>query len=296
MTSHIRLSLRLSFSLTVALLGLWLATPLAAQRQHDLVRLETTEGPIVILLLTHTELHRANFVRLASSGFFDSTFFHRIIDGFVVQGGDPSTKHPDSLRLGRIGSGGPGYTVPAELHPGYIHRLGAVGAARLGDDVNPTRASSGSQFYLVEGRAYTPGALDTLERQRFSRAWFAGPQGRRYTGLNFDSLYTADPTAVRTRYAQLHRMVDSAFAAAPEARFTPAQRAAYTTVGGTPQLDGQYTVFGYVVEGLEVMRALSATPTDAADRPRQPHTIRRASAFRLSRRALEQRYGQLPMR
>lgn len=296
MTRLLRLSLRLSFSLTVALHAAVFFAPAAAQRQHDLVRLETSEGPIVILLLTDTELHRANFVRLATTGFFDSTCFHRIIDGFVVQGGDPSTKHPDSLRLGRIGSGGPGYTVPAELRPGYIHRLGAVGAARLGDDVNPTRASSGSQFYLVEGRVYSPGALDTLERQRFARAWFGGPQGRRYTGLNFDSLYAADPAMVRRLYAQHHRAVDSAFAAAPDARFTPVQRAAYTTVGGTPQLDGQYTVFGYVVEGLEVMRALSAVPTDAADRPRQPRSIRRATAFRLSRRALEQRYGPLPLR
>ncbi len=268
----------------------------SAQRQYDLVRLETSKGPIVIVLLSHTELHRANLLRLVGTGYFDSTQFHRIIDGFVVQGGDPNTKHPDSLRLGRIGNGGPGYTVPAELHAGYIHRLGAIGAARLGDDVNPARASSGSQFYFVEGRVYTPEGLDSLERQRFARSWFGTGEGKAYTTQNLDSLYTADPAQVRARYAAEHARVDSAFRATPSARFTPVQRAAYTSVGGTPQLDGQYTVFGYVVEGLEVMRALSAVPTDATDRPRQPQLIRRATAFSLGRRALEAQYGELPMR
>ncbi len=268
-----------------------------AQRRYDLVRLETSEGAITMLLLTDAPEHRANFVKLASSGFFDSTFFHRIIDGFVVQGGDPNTKNPDSLRAGRIGSGDPGYTLPAEFRTGYIHRLGAVGAARTGDDVNPQRRSSGSQFYFVEGRVYSSGALDTLERQRFAREWFATPAGRRYTALNLDSLYAADPGAVRRLYARYHTAVDSAFAAAgPSARFTPEQRRAYTTVGGTPQLDGQYTVFGYVVEGLEVMRTLSAVATDATDRPRQPRYILRATPLQLTRRELEQRYGEVPMR
>jgi peptidyl-prolyl cis-trans isomerase B (cyclophilin B) len=269
----------------------------SAQKRHDLVRLSTTEGEITILLLRETPLHRENFLKLAREGLFDSTFFHRIINAFVVQGGDPNTKNRDSVAADRIGSGGPDYTVQAEFRADYIHRLGAVGAARNGDDVNPQRRSASSQFYLVEGRVYRSGELDTLARQRFAREYYATPEGKRYTAINLDSLYAADPAQVRQRYTEQHAAVMAALAQAGDrARFTPEQWRAYTSVGGTPLLDGQYTVFGYVVEGIEVMRALSDVPTNSADRPLRPRYLLKATPFTLGDKELARRYGEVAMR
>ncbi|MCA0268663.1 MAG: peptidylprolyl isomerase [Bacteroidetes bacterium] len=174
----------------------------------------TPEGRLVVRLLDETPQHRDNFKRLVQQGFYDGTWFHRIIAGFVVQGGDPNTR--DST-LGPAGEGGPGYTVPAEI--GAYHVKGALAAAREGDDVNPQRASSGSQFYFVVGRLQTDASLDAA-RQRIVRT-------------------TGNPS----------------FA------WPDSVRALYTSRGGTPQLDGQYTVFGMLEEGFDVLDRLAAAET-----------------------------------
>lgn len=174
----------------------------------------TPEGRLVVRLYDETPQHRDNFKRLVQQGFYDGTWFHRIIAGFVVQGGDPNTR--DST-LGPVGEGGPGYTVPAEI--GAYHVKGALAAAREGDDVNPQRASSGSQFYFVVGRPQTDATLDAA-RQRIART----------TG-------------------------NAAFA------WPDSVRALYASRGGTPQLDGQYTVFGMLEEGFDVLDRLAAAET-----------------------------------
>lgn len=189
-----------------------------------LVQISTEFGDIVIMLYDETPLHRDNFLKLASQGFYDGTLFHRVIQGFMIQGGDPESR--DAGPEQRIGSGGPGYNVPAEIIPGLFHKKGAVAAARQGDQVNPERNSSGSQFYIVQGRVYTSQELDMMEQQ---------------TGK----------------------------------AFTPEQRQAYTTVGGTPHLDDAYSVFGEVLQGLDVVEKIAATPKGPGDRPQQniPMTV-----------------------
>lgn len=182
----------------------------------QLVQISTQHGDIVLRLYDETPLHRDNFLRLAQEGFFDGTLFHRVIQGFMIQGGDPDSR--DAAPEQRVGSGGPGYTIPAEIVPGLIHKKGALAAARMGDQVNPERESSGSQFYIVQGRVFTPEELEMMAEQR---------------GLELNEQ----------------------------------QRQTYTSIGGTPHLDNAYTVFGEVVEGLEVVDKIAATPTGAADRP-----------------------------
>ncbi len=180
-----------------------------------LVRIITDHGNMTVKLYNETPQHRDNFLKLAKEGFYDSLLFHRVIRNFMIQGGDPDSKN---ARQGQpLGQGGPGYTIPAEIVPGLIHKKGALAAARLGDAMNPTKASSGSQFYLVQGRAYSEQEINMFEQQGH--------------------------------------------------RFTPEQRAAYTTVGGTPHLDNEYTVFGEVIEGLEVIDAIAAVQTAPGDRP-----------------------------
>ncbi len=186
-------------------------------REH-VVLIKTTMGDIKVKLYPRTIHHTENFMKLVKEHYYDSLLFHRVIPGFVIQGGDPNSKHAKPGQV--LGDGGPGYTIPAEICPEYFHKRGALAMAREGDRVNPTRRSSGSQFYIVVGKVYTDKQLDMLEQK-------------------------------------LHT------------KFTPAQRKAYTTVGGTPFLDGQYTVFGEVVEGMDVVDKIANLPRDKYDRPKK---------------------------
>ncbi len=182
-----------------------------------LVQIETPFGTMVARLSDATPKHRDNFLKLAEQGFYDNLLFHRVIDGFMIQGGDPdSNGAPANAALGR---GGPGYTVPAEFVDSLVHVKGALAAARMGDQVNPEKASSGSQFYIVQGRPVDENTLNRLEAQK------------------------------NTRYSS-------------------EQRQAYISSGGTPFLDRDYTVFGQVIEGLEVIDQIAKTPTQPGDRPR----------------------------
>jgi peptidyl-prolyl cis-trans isomerase B (cyclophilin B) len=182
----------------------------------QLVELSTKFGSMTIMLYNETPQHRDNFVRLVQEGFYNDLLFHRVIKQFMVQGGDPASKNAEAGAA--LGSGGPGYTVPAEFNNALIHKKGALSAARTGDNVNPKRASSGSQFYIVQGQTYTPENLTSM----------AARSGREYT---------------------------------------EEQKNAYATLGGTPHLDGQYTVFGQVIKGLEIVDQIAAVPTDSRDRP-----------------------------
>lgn len=195
-------------------------------RKNDLhkdVAVTTTMGVIVIRLSDSTPRHRDNFLKLAKSGFYDSLLFHRVIRNFMIQSGDPDSKNGNPGKpLSQGGSGGPGYTIPAEIGPVLFHKRGALGAARTGDDVNPARASSGSQFYIVQGKKFTDAGLDSVERFRL--------KGRKI----------------------------------PED-----ERMIYREVGGAPHLDQQYTVFGAVIKGMDVVDSIAAVKTSGPplDRP-----------------------------
>jgi cyclophilin family peptidyl-prolyl cis-trans isomerase len=190
-----------------------------------MVEMVTNMGTIKIKLYDNTPQHRDNFIKLVEQGFYDSVLFHRIIPSFMIQGGDPDSKGAPAGKM--LGMGGPGYTVPAEFVDSNLHVKGALAAARMGDQMNPTKASSGSQFYIVQGQSLSDGMLDQIEGMK-------------------------------------------------KFKYTPEQRALYKEKGGTPFLDRDYTVFGELVEGFDVLDKISAVARDRSDRPTQDVMIIKA--------------------
>lgn len=232
------------------------------------VKIQTTLGDIIVRLYDETPKHRDNFIKLVEEGFFNGTLFHRVIKEFMIQGGDPDSKGAPAGK--QLGTGGPGYTVPAEfVYPQYFHKRGALSAARQADAVNPEKASSGSQFYIVWGKIYKPQELKQMERQ----------MSMQQEQNVFNSLVQQHRSEImdlrRSRnQAGLQELQDKLIAEtkaickeAGATTFTDEQVAAYTTVGGTPFLDNQYTVFGEVEEGLDVVEKIQQCATDNADRP-----------------------------
>jgi peptidyl-prolyl cis-trans isomerase B (cyclophilin B) len=212
----------------LALAGVLFVTMSMAQKDSTLrkkdrkrdVLLQTTYGDIVVRLSDSTPLHRDNFLKLVKKGFYDSLLFHRVIQNFMIQGGDPESKHAAGGQP--LGNGGPGYRISAEFRQTLFHKKGVIAAAR---DNNPEKASSGSQFYIVQGKIFTDAGLDSVETFRLG--------GR---------------------------------------KIPVEQRAVYKTIGGSPQLDQNYTVFGEVVKGLEVVDKIAAVQTSTGngrDRPLQ---------------------------
>ena len=232
------------------------------------VRIKTTEGDILVRLYDETPKHRDNFLKLAGEGYFDGTLFHRVIKDFMIQGGDPDSKGAPKGKM--LGTGGPDYTLPAEfVYPKLFHKRGALSAARLGDEVNPERESSGSQFYIVWGKTYKSAELKQMERQLEMQ--------QEQTVFNKLAKENRDKIMELRRNrdrAGLQELQDELIAETKaiclekgKPTFTDEQREAYTTVGGTPFLDNQYTVFGEVEEGLDVVEKIQNCKTMRGDRP-----------------------------
>ncbi len=188
-----------------------------------MVEITTPFGKMLVKLSDQTPKHRDNFIKLVEDGFYEDLIFHRVIDGFMLQGGDPNSRGAGPGA--QLGSGGPGYTVDAEFTPELAHVKGALSAARLGDQMNPAKASSGSQFYIVSGKPVTEQELKRTESMK-------------------------------------------------NVRYTPETREAYMANGGVPFLDAEYTVFGQVVEGLDVIDKIAGAKTAAGDRPVEDVTMR----------------------
>ncbi|OQX76640.1 MAG: hypothetical protein B6D64_09515 [Bacteroidetes bacterium 4484_276] len=186
------------------------------EQKGQKVKLSTRYGDMVLILYDETPKHRDNFIKLVNEGFYNGTLFHRVIKDFMIQGGDPDSKNAKPGQ--RLGTGGPGYTIEAEFHPGFYHKKGALAAARQGDQVNPEKRSSGSQFYIVQGKKTSAAELNNLAQR---------------TG----------------------------------AIYTPEQINVYQEIGGTPFLDTQYTVFGEVIDGMEVIDKIASVNTGASNRP-----------------------------
>lgn len=222
------------------------------------VLIKTTEGDFEILLYGDTPLHRSNFIKLAKEGYYDGTLFHRVINEFMVQAGDPDSKTAGPGQ--QLGSGGPGYEIPAEfVYPRHFHKAGALAAARTGDQMNPERKSSGSQFYVVTGKVYSDPELDQME-QRMVQQKFYDLAGERRADIT--RMQQANDTE------GLNALQEELIARATElSKFTPEQREAYKTVGGTPFLDSQYTVFGEVISGMDTVKKIEKAETDRGDRP-----------------------------
>lgn len=243
------------------------------------VKIETSVGDFTVLLYGDTPAHRDNFLKLAKEGFYDGTLFHRVINKFMVQAGDPESK--GSQPGARLGSGGPGYTLPAEIvYPKHFHKRGALAAARQGDNVNPERRSSGSQFYIVTGNRFIPAQLDAVEAQVKNSLMQA--EFNRLASQHLDSIRSmqlaGDTTGLKTLQekliAETETKVNENFVA-----MTPEMREAYSTVGGAPHLDGQYTVFGEVLEGMDVVDKIEKAETDAADRPKEDIVIKKVTVL-----------------
>lgn len=231
------------------------------------VLLETTYGEIELALYNETPQHRDNFVKLVNEGAYDGVLFHRVINNFMIQTGDPDSKNatPDAL----LGSGGPGYDLPAEIvYPKLFHKRGALAAAREGDETNPERKSSGSQFYIVTGRRYSEYQLNVmLERlaDQSKAMKFQVLARERYSEIG-NLQAQGDSTALMNLENELIRQTEEWYAKNP-VQFTQQQIDAYTTVGGTPHLDGTYTVFGEVVKGMDVVDKIQNVATGQNDRP-----------------------------
>ncbi len=235
------------------------------------VKIQTSLGDIIVRLYDETPLHRDNFVKLVNGGFFDNTLFHRVIRDFMIQGGDPESKGAPAGK--QLGTGGPGYTIPAELNPQLIHKRGALAAARLGDEVNPERESSGSQFYICWGQIYDAGQLKQLERQLQMQAQqtifqtLAAERREQIMTLRRNR----DQAGLQALQEELVAL--SSEEAKKKGGLSELQRNTYTTLGGVPHLDGQYTVFGEVEQGLDVVEAIQQAETHRGDRPKKDITI-----------------------
>ena len=230
------------------------------------VKIHTTLGDITVRLYDETPLHRDNFVKLVQEGYYDGTLFHRVIKDFMIQGGDPDSKGAPSDRM--LGTVGPDYTIPAEILPQFVHKRGALAAARQGDEVNPERRSSGSQFYIVWGKPYNEGQLRQLDKQLEMQA-LQTAFNRLVNERRADIMQlrrNRDHAALQILQEELQTLAMAEVKAHPVA-LSDHQREVYSTVGGTPHLDGQYTVFGEVVEGLETVGKIEQAATGRGDRP-----------------------------
>lgn len=212
----ITLGLAVLFTITTALVS--------ERKKETKVLISTSYGDITIKLYNETPQHRDNFIKLVNDQFYDSLLFHRIIKDFMIQGGDPDSKNAKKGKM--LGNGGPGYTIPAEFSTNLIHKKGALAAARLGGPENPNKESSGSQFYIVQGKKFDKKEVDKILKQKNANR-------------------------------------------AEQLSYTEEQYKAYETIGGTPHLDMDYTVFGEVIKGLDVIDKIAAVSTGKASRPKE---------------------------
>ena len=228
------------------------------------VKIQTKWGDIVVRLYDETPIHRDNFVKLVKEGYYDGTLFHRVIKDFMIQGGDPDSKGAPAGKM--LGMGGPDYTLEAEIKEGLYHKRGALAAARQGDEVNPERRSSGSQFYIVWGQVYNEGQLRQFSKQLKMQ--------QIQSAFNLLASQHRDEIMQMRRErnrAGLQELQDRLAAEAEQQvkgnGMTDEQIKIYSTIGGTPHLDGQYTVFGEVEEGLNAVEKIQGSATGRGDRP-----------------------------
>lgn len=246
----------------------------SAVAEETKVLIKTSLGDIKIKLYNDTPLHRDNFIKLVNENYYDGVLFHRVIKNFMVQAGDPDSKNAPADK--HLGVGGPDYVIPAEIiYPVHFHKKGALSAARQADQVNPERASSGSQFYIVTGKRYNEDQLKETEMQLCQSDMQAHFQ--RLCNENSDTIMRLQMAGDRNGLQELQnkfiKIVQDSVKTNGRMRFNKEQVEAYTTIGGTPFLDTQYTVFGEVIDGMDVVDQIEKVSTNSQDRPKKDITI-----------------------
>jgi len=240
----------------------------------ETIVMETAYGTMKLRLFEETPQHKANFLKLVNNHYFDSLLFHRVINNFMIQGGDPGSKYAKATDT--LGNGEIGYTIPAEFNPALIHKKGRLCAARESDDINPNKESSACQFYIVMGKKRTAEDLKKTE-ERINKTHYnncAAAFMKTDAGKTLKQDYNRLKAENKTDSAALvnttiEEKIKAEHLKTPEYTFSKEQLEVYTTVGGTPHLDGTYTVFGEVTEGLEVIDKIGAVKTSPLDRPLQ---------------------------
>ena len=246
------------------------------ETKETIVVMDTTLGKITLKLYNDTPQHRDNFIKLAKAGQYDGLLFHRVFKDFMIQGGDVTSK--DAPMNKQLGAGDLGYTIPAEfIYPKYYHKKGALCAARTGDEVNPQKASSASQFYIVTGKKYSETELGQMEKQlesRLKQSIFNRLQTEYkpkimelYRSGNKEELAILRDTLIGKTELEAEKRKE-------EAKIPANLRETYKTIGGVPFLDNQYTVYGEVIEGLEIVDAIQQVKTNRQDRPTENIVIK----------------------
>jgi peptidylprolyl isomerase len=265
-----------SKALVFSVLMLFLGAFCAAQtHSKETILISTSLGNIKIKLFEETPLHKKNFLKLVKQGFYDSLLFHRVINSFMIQGGDPDSKRANDTIL--LGNGDVGYWIPAEINPKIYHKKGVLAAAREGDDINPKKESSGCQFYIVMGKKYDSLALQKAEirvnREIITKINYLVGFGGKSPALKayYTRLFAqGKEDSLKIVVKQLTDAVSKAeYAKTKHYTWSPKQRKTYATLGGTPHLDNNYTIFGEVIEGLEVIDKIAGSKTDKNDRPKE---------------------------
>lgn len=268
------------FCLLIGFLTLLGISHMASQTLgKETILIETPMGNMKLKLYEETPLHKANFLKLVSERFYDSLLFHRVISSFMIQGGDPDSKRAKTGDT--LGEGGLPYTVMAEIDPKLIHKKGTLCAAREGDDVNPKFESSSCQFYIVQGKVRTAEDLkkaeDRINKTAYTNAarTFMKSEEGKLLKTQYDRLKTENKTdsaelvnkVIEQNIKDEVANLPDRQAGKPAYAMSELQKTMYSTLGGTPHLDGTYTVFGEVIEGLEILDKISAVKVDGNNRP-----------------------------
>ena len=261
------------------LLSVMLFASCSKQKEGTEVLIETSMGDIRAVLFDDTPLHRDNFIKLAREGYFDEMMWHRIVPGLMIQTGDPTLKPAN--RPVTIDTSALHYTIPQEIRfPKYIHRRGMLAAARQPDNLNPKKESSPTQWYIVTGEKYTPTSLadfyQTLYQEAVNAKW------RRLQDKladRLDRLETSNKDAYYELQDSILNVAEAEVASRPPRPFNEQQKRVYTTEGGCPHLDGEYTIFGQVTEGMNVVEKIVNVPTDERERPMREVYVKRVTVL-----------------
>ncbi len=279
--------------LYVLLLSAFAFLTQCSSKSDYLVTIKTKQGDMVAILYDETPEHKKNFIKLAKEHYFDSLLFHRVMQGFMIQGGDPDSKH--ALSGQPLGTGGPGFTIDAEFSPKFFHEKGAFSAARQPDEVNPAKASSGSQFYIVQGRVTSPSESEVLkiDQTKLNTAFQQMMQNPASQPLidSLNQIYmSGDMQGYQNKIYSLVPRLEKQTGIKIYKEISEEKLKAYTTVGGAPHLDGEYTVFGKVISGLDVIDKIASVQVDGRNRPVEDVRMT-VTVEEMPRKKITEKYG-----